>query len=145
VHPRPNLRSAVAGHDLLGQNIERFFRNDHSCPTRLLANTAEQGGAFGQFIACQWENAPFGNASVSMLCSPDTLQQNGDGPGRTKLADQVDRRLCRSPIPAKQSPQALSALTFFKPILRVEAEFGGKTAMMGSDFVLDPNGRKDDA
>ena len=79
----------ATGDDLLGENVERTVGEDKGIEVRL-ADGADDGGALDEFVAGGGEEAAFGDSSTPVSCSAYSLQGDGDGAGRSDLADEID-------------------------------------------------------
>ena len=76
--------------DLLGQHIQRFFRNGEAIELAAMDAT-QQRHAFHQFIAAQRKHAALRQTAAFVFCATDALQQRGDGARGTELADEINR------------------------------------------------------
>ena len=78
------------GHDLLGQDVEGGHRRMGGVEAAG-ADRGQESGALDQFVTGQGEEDPLGRPPAVVVGPTHSLQQGGDGPGRSHLADELDR------------------------------------------------------
>ncbi len=79
----------AGGYDLLGKDVEGRVGEDEVIEVRL-ADGADDGGALDEFVACGGEEAALGDGSTPVSGTAYTLERDGDGAGRSDLADEID-------------------------------------------------------
>ena len=67
-----------AGDHLLGKHIQRFLRHLQAIEFSV-AETAQHGDSFDQFIPAQREKASFGQTATPVLRATDPLQKRREG------------------------------------------------------------------
>jgi hypothetical protein len=78
------------GDDLLGENIQRLFRNQQTIKLTA-SNTTQQRSAFDEFIATQRKDTAFRHTATFVLRATRALQQRRDGARGGELADEINR------------------------------------------------------
>src|SRR5712671_3141561 len=121
------------GNDLLREHIQRFFRNRQAVEFATM-NATQQGRAFDQFIAAQWENPTFRQTTALMLSPTDTLQQCGYRARRAQLANKINRTNINSQLQRSRGDERFQ-FAALQSVFRFEPQFCRKTPVMRSDSV----------
>jgi len=84
-----DLHARRRGHHLLGEHVQRLFRQDHAVELAG-AHRAHGGRALDQLVPRDREQDALWGAAQPVTRTPHPLQQRGEGTRRAYVADQVN-------------------------------------------------------